>query len=679
MNKKINVLSLFDGISVARQALKDANIEVDNFYSSEIDKNAIIISKHNHKENIHLGDVKKVSYFDNNLTCENNIISNNKIDLLIGGSPCFIKDTKVITKEGYKNIQDISIGDEVLTHLGRYKKVLKIGGKKKQQIYKIKSVSSINIYTTKEHPFLTSHDMGSMFLPNIPKHSAVDWETVENLKQDFHYLCNVNEIKNEKVVTFSFEPNCKDETIGEMVGFLKTKNLLKIENYKNNEYINYLNNKVQVYEDLLFSDENIKKLLIDNNGKFILNQSLEFQKGYLNGLLISKITKDSVEKFTIHKSKKNYLLLIQKLLFDLYNKQITLKQIDNKYKIKSISDYFLNKKPMDNLEDVFKFDKNLIYGFNVLEIKEKLNLFEDVFNLEVEEDNSYTANNIVVHNCQSFSFAGKRKGMVTKDNIEVLNLKQYLDLKNQNFEFEGQSYLFWEYVRLLKEVKPKYFLLENVEMDEKWENLISKTLGVKPLKINSSLFTCQNRPRLYWTNINSNIDNIANKKLTFESIKQKESNESHYYSGKAIDWLVNHSLRLYQTSKNIKKLRIYNDNTIVNTITLSHNKKYSGQRFFAILDNTFIRKDQVDRIKEIYEECNKTGNFDKLMVLTDWEKVKNGEYCYRFITPEECELAQGLPLNYTKCVSNTARYKGIGNGFTVPVISFILKKIKKSS
>ena len=67
------------------------------------------------------------------------------------------------------------------------------------------------------------------------------------------------------------------------------------------------------------------------------------------------------------------------------------------------------------------------------------------------------------------------------------------------------------------------------------------------------------------------------------------------------------------------------------------------------------------------------------MVLTDWEKVKNGEYCYRFITPEECELAQGLPLNYTKCVSNTARYKGIGNGFTVPVISFILKKIKKSS
>jgi DNA (cytosine-5)-methyltransferase 3A len=103
--------------------------------------------------------------------------------------------------------------------------------------------------------------------------------------------------------------------------------------------------------------------------------------------------------------------------------------------------------------------------------------------------------------CQSFSFAGKRKGMSTKDEQEILTLDHYLELKSQEYEFEGQSYLFWEYMRLLNEVKPKYFLLENVMMGEKWEKILSKAIGVNPIMINSSLVSAQNRQRLYWTNI----------------------------------------------------------------------------------------------------------------------------------------------------------------------------------
>ena len=103
--------------------------------------------------------------------------------------------------------------------------------------------------------------------------------------------------------------------------------------------------------------------------------------------------------------------------------------------------------------------------------------------------------------CQSFSFAGKRKGMSTKDEQEILTLEHYLQLKSDGFEFEGQSYLFWEYMRLLNEVKPKYFLLENVEMGEKWEKVLSKAIGVNGIHINSSLVSAQNRKRIYWTNI----------------------------------------------------------------------------------------------------------------------------------------------------------------------------------
>jgi site-specific DNA-cytosine methylase len=103
--------------------------------------------------------------------------------------------------------------------------------------------------------------------------------------------------------------------------------------------------------------------------------------------------------------------------------------------------------------------------------------------------------------CQSFSFAGKRKGMSTKCETEILTLDHYLELKNDGYEFEGQSYLFWEYMRLLNECKPTYFLLENVEMGEKWEKVLSKAIGVNGIHINSALVSAQNRKRIYWTNI----------------------------------------------------------------------------------------------------------------------------------------------------------------------------------
>lgn len=77
--------------------------------------------------------------------------------------------------------------------------------------------------------------------------------------------------------------------------------------------------------------------------------------------------------------------------------------------------------------------------------------------------------------CTNLSFAGTRKGLCTKENIEILSLEQYLELKEQGFEFEGQSYLFWEYMRILTEIREYnpnvLFLLENVEMGKKWESV----------------------------------------------------------------------------------------------------------------------------------------------------------------------------------------------------------------
>lgn len=107
--------------------------------------------------------------------------------------------------------------------------------------------------------------------------------------------------------------------------------------------------------------------------------------------------------------------------------------------------------------------------------------------------------------CQSFSFSGKMKGMSTVQGEEVYTLAHYLELKQQGFEFEGQSYLFWEYMRVLTELRKYnpniYFFLENVEMLEKWERCLSHAIGVRGVHINSALVSAQQRKRIYWSNI----------------------------------------------------------------------------------------------------------------------------------------------------------------------------------
>jgi DNA (cytosine-5)-methyltransferase 3A len=154
--------------------------------------------------------------------------------------------------------------------------------------------------------------------------------------------------------------------------------------------------------------------------------------------------------------------------------------------------------------------------------------------------------------CQSFSFAGKRKGMSTTDNVEILTLQHYLQLKEQNFEFEGQSYLFWEYMRILEELRiinPNIkFLLENVVMGEKWQKILTRAIGINPIQINSALVCAQNRNRLYWTNIAAEPDGLfgdlvckipqpKDKGILLKDILETDVADKYFLSGKMLDYL----------------------------------------------------------------------------------------------------------------------------------------------
>lgn len=158
--------------------------------------------------------------------------------------------------------------------------------------------------------------------------------------------------------------------------------------------------------------------------------------------------------------------------------------------------------------------------------------------------------------CQSFSFAGKRVGMSTTDKEEIYTLNRYLELKEEGFQFEGESYLFWEYMRILNDIR-KYnpdvkFLLENVEMGNKWERVLSEAIGVFGVHINSALVSAQNRKRIYWTNIrtkevglfgeiHADIPQPEDKGILLRDILESEVDEKYYFSDKIINTLSTRS------------------------------------------------------------------------------------------------------------------------------------------
>lgn len=219
--------------------------------------------------------------------------------------------------------------------------------------------------------------------------------------------------------------------------------------------------------------------------------------------------------------------------------------------------------------------------------------------------------------CQSFSNAGTQDG------------------------FNGKSGLFWEYVRILKESNPKYFLLENVVMKKEWENIISESLGVKPVLINSSLVSAQNRKRLYWTNI-PNILQPKDKNILLKNILEKGAEtykEKSYaltlHTGTVRDFFI-------KSQSNIVFIKDENGKLIVADGFVHFSLPKSKEPF------------KIHKIK-----CN----------LTD------GNYSFRTLTTSENESLQTIPIGYTSIVNKTQAQNMIGNGWTVDVITHIFNNL----
>lgn len=282
--------------------------------------------------------------------------------------------------------------------------------------------------------------------------------------------------------------------------------------------------------------------------------------------------------------------------------------------------------------------------------------------------------------CQGFSFAGKQL----------------------NFE-DPRSKLFFEYVRVLKELRVKnpnvLFLLENVKMKKEYQDVISELLGVEPIEIKSSLVSAQNRKRLYWTNI-PEVTQPQDKGITWGNVRERGVNaRSYYYTEKAMQWLGRVS------QKKNKQLTVHSDSDKMQMLEASHCKKYSNQRFFGIVDlpedsqtvgamrGRYLidgkRQDGNQLTKGLTKQyiefrydgktnaITTVGKDNVIVPFTLPNRVPADEFFFRYITPLECERLQTVPDNYTNIVSDTQRYRMLGNGWTVDVIAHIFKNINK--
>ena len=639
----MNVLSLFDGISCGKVALNEIGVKVDNYYASEVKNFAMRCSRDNHDDITYIGDVTKISYKDGILKTENGDFNVGNIDLLIGGSPCFIAGTKIITKYTYKNIEDVNVDDLVITHTGKYKKVLKTGGKLSNTLI-VKAQGVKPTETTEEHPFYVrsmNREWDNSNRKYYRKFTDPYWKEAKNLTEGDFIGININTLEENTLNLTSEE--CY--ILGRYIADGHTR-----KDYRNSE-----NRNGDRYWQLILSIGNeklkdFKRNISENNFSCYPHSESVHRVVFSNKRLVEiaeRYCGCGAKNKIIPQLFINLPIPLLKNVLDGYfdgdgsstgdvfkatsiSEQLimTLSQaIAKVYRVNASYEY--TKRPETCIIEGRVVNQNDTYSISfrkTMKIQSRAKVIEDiiwlpiksieytnnikmVYNLEVEEDNSYTANNIIVHNCQDFS---------------ILNTKR-LGLNGE------KSKLFYEFLRLKNEINPKYFLLENVKMKKNSEIELNKYLGVDGIHINSNLLTFQSRPRIYWTNI-PNVTIPEDLKVNFQDYKDTDYE--------------------YQLKFKVNK-------------TPSREKMWNNGN------------GKVD-----VKSCKNITHSEKIGCLTRKQDrspnsglIEFDGFC-RYLTTREMELAQGLPVGYTKSLSMRQAEDVLGDGWTVSVISHIFKGLK---
>lgn len=266
--------------------------------------------------------------------------------------------------------------------------------------------------------------------------------------------------------------------------------------------------------------------------------------------------------------------------------------------------------------------------------------------------------------CQGFSFAGKQLA----------------------FD-DPRSKLFFEFVNIVRYVKEHNpdmkFMLENVKMKKQFCDIITEHLGVEPIEINSSLLSAQNRVRLYWTNIEG-VEQPEDKNIKLIDVLDKTVEDKYYHTSKGVAYMN----RTVKGGRSHWDFAHHSDSVNPKSACLTANL-HKGVPYNVLVCGRIVGR-------RINPETGKRDDYNKdIPIIQRFEPRTDGRsgclttvqkdntlgtedgVAVRKFTPTECERLQTVPEGYTRWVSNTQRYKMLGNGWTVDVVAFIFSHLKK--
>lgn len=635
----MRLLSLFSGIGAFEKALDRCNINYELVNYCEIDKYASKAYSiiHNVDESKNLKDVTKIDAS----------ALPRDLDLITYGFPCVPKGYMIKVENGYKAIEDITDSDLVLTHTNTYKKVVKTMKRISDHIIHIKGVGCTDLQVTDEHPLY------------VLRNGEFTWVKAKDLNTETDYLCyNINNKAlpcdySDAVLWLMgryFADGYKENhSLHRPIFCIGKKKIEEFETYIKPFKFSIAHSERSAVEYKITDDylcEILSSLTTGSTTKEIPQwivdlpkQQLEaFYKGYFSGDGYSR--KDR-ELYMFCTASKNMFLALQDIVIKLYNvvPTVSIRHDARKATYNDTYNVQYSYRPKDQ---IVKDNKVCV------KIKDVIRELKDieVLNFEVEEDNSYTVNNVIVHNCQDISVAGKQKGFTDGNGDRT------------------RSGLFFDALRIISATQPKFAIAENVKAltSKKFANEFKTVLTNLELAGYNNYYAVlnakdygipQNRERVFIISIREDIDTgdfafpqPFELKTRLKDLLENDVNEK-YYLKDSKQFFINNSLEQEAKGNGFRfEPHVKENADLAKTITTR-----AGGR----MDDNFILDNlQTNESKFTFNK----NNVDTLLV-DDTQGFESEPRIYKEYSPTLRSSRQGLKIiQVCNLVTMNGDYKG---------------------
>lgn len=705
----LKVGSDFSGVGALNQALIRLGIDYEEVFACEINKFARQTFIHNY------GQPK---YYPEDVYERE--IPKDSLDLYVTSPPCFVGDTLILTNCGFKQIKDIAVGDYALTHKNKYEKIIDFGSKK-AEIYELKAQGILPTKTTSNHRYYTRL-MTRKWNVDFKKHERVfsepEWVEVKDLTKNHFIGINIPNIEDNpfnitKETAYILGRYVADGCIRDRsneAGLSKGNSVvLAIGKAK----VDDIHKKIKIKFSLGNEIKGVRKLFIYSNKLVSLIKSLELGNGAINKRIpidIINLPKNILQSFVCgymdgdgHSQKdffratsvsKELLMGLQLCVAKLYrvNSNIILVKTPDTTVIEGRTvnqrDYYVLefRKEMRKQSNAVVIDDVIWYPVRSVI---KTNTEDTVYDITVENDHSFTANQAIVHNCQSFSLAGKRLG-----------------------ESDKRGILFYNSHEFIKKNKPRFFIFENVKgllsddagkTFKRWiEYLGGKSVNGAPIIfpsehsvpyhvyykiLNAKDFNVpQNRERIFIIGIRDDKDNYfsfpkeecLSKRL--KDVLEDNVDEKYFLSETMVKGFERHRDRHSKKGNGFK----FDPKSIdieYSTAITTRNGNRATDLFLNV--PKVIHQLSGGKWDKTHEQSCRVYDVDAISPTIHTMGGGNQEpkiglkSNIRKLTPRECFRLMDFPDSFDfSCVSDSQAYKQAGNSIVVKMFELLLKKLK---